>query len=73
MPRIVEQHISQQPNDEQEIAPALEGLGQLPDELGQVDALLANTGYFSEATIERCEAERITLYIAQGRQQVTYA
>jgi len=51
----------------------LEGLGQLPDELGQVDALLANTGYFSEATIERCEAERITLYIAQGRQQVTYA
>ena len=65
---IVEQHISQQPNDKQEVAPALERLQQLPDELGQVDTLLADTGYFSEANVKRCEAESITPYIPQGRQ-----
>jgi len=65
---IVEQHISQQANDKQEVAPALEALGQLPGELGQIDALLADTGYFSAANVERCQAEHITPYIAQGRQ-----
>ena len=65
---IVEQHISQQANDKQEVAPALERLQQLPDELGQVDTLLADTGYFSEANVERCEADSITPYIPQGRQ-----
>jgi len=65
---IVEQHISQQPNDKQEVAPALERLQQLPDELGQVDTLLADTGYFSEANVKCCEADSITPYIPQGRQ-----
>ena len=65
---IVEQHISQQSNDKQEVAPALERLHQLPNELGQVDTLLADTGHFSEANVKRCEADRITAYIPQGRQ-----
>ena len=65
---IVEQHISQQPNDKQEVAPTLERLQQLPGELGQVDALLADTGYFSEANVNRCEADRITPFIPEGRQ-----
>ena len=65
---IVEQHISQQPNDKQEVAPTLERLQQLPDELGQASALLADTGYFSEANVNRCETDRITPYIPEGRQ-----
>jgi transposase len=65
---IVEQHISQQPNDKQEVAPTLERLQQLPDELGEIDALLADTGYFSEANVNRCEAESVTPYIPEGRQ-----
>jgi transposase len=65
---IVEQHISQQPNDKQEVAPTLDRLQQLPDELGQVHALLADTGYFSEANVNKCEAGGITPYIAEGRQ-----
>ena len=65
---IVEEHISQQPNDKQEVDPSLERLQQLPDELGQVNALLADTGYFSEANVNRCEAESITPYIPEGRQ-----
>lgn len=65
---IVEQHISQQPNDKQEVTPTLEKLQQLPEELGQVDALLADTGYFSEANVKRCETDRITPFIPEGRQ-----
>ena len=65
---VLARHLSQQPNDKQEVAPTLERLGQLPDALGQVDTLLADSGYFSEANAKRCEAEGITPYIAEGRQ-----
>ena len=65
---IVEQHISQQPNDKQEVAPTLERLQQLPDVLGQANALLADTGYFSEANVNGCEADSIIPYIPEGRQ-----
>ena len=54
---VLARHLSQQPNDKQEVAPTLERLGQLPDALGQVDTLLADSGYFSEANAKRCEAE----------------
>ncbi len=46
----------------------MERLQQLPDELGKVDKLLADTGYFSEANVDTCESNQITPYIAQGRQ-----
>jgi transposase len=65
---IVEQHVSQQPNDKQEIVPTLARLRQLPEDLGPIDTLLADTGYFSEANVKRCEAENITPYIPEGRQ-----
>jgi hypothetical protein len=65
---VVAHHISQQPNDKQQITPALERLEALPDELGQVDTLLADSGYFSEANVNRCEAEGITPYMAAGHQ-----
>jgi transposase len=45
---IVENHITQQPNDKQELKPALQNLAALPEKLGKVDALAADTGYFSE-------------------------
>jgi hypothetical protein len=40
---IVEDHISQSPNDKQEISPALSGLNLLPAELGKVEEILAET------------------------------
>ena len=66
---IVEQHISQRPNDKQEVVPALERLQQLPRVLGKTDVLLADTGYFSEANVNDCEAENITPYIPESRQR----
>ena len=53
---IVEEHVTQHTNDKQEVAPALESLEALPEELGKVDTLLADTGYHSEANIDCCEA-----------------
>ncbi|TNF90787.1 MAG: IS1182 family transposase [Gammaproteobacteria bacterium] len=65
---IVEQHITQQPNDKQEVAPTVERLQQLPETLGEVEKLLADTGYFSEANVDSCESNGIVPYIPEGRQ-----
>ena len=46
----------------------MERLQQLPEALGQADALLADTGYFSEANVNTCESNGIVPYIPEGRQ-----
>lgn len=65
---IVERHISQHSNDKQEVTPTLEGLRQLPDKLGKLDKLLADTGYHSDANVRACEAAGVEPYIPEGRQ-----
>lgn len=64
---IVSAHVTQHTNDKQELAPTLESLKVLPEELGQVSELLADNGYFSEDNVLACEANEITPYIAVGR------
>jgi transposase len=66
---IVERHISRQCNDKQEVIPTLEGLRELPEDLGKVDKLLADTGYHSEANVRACEADGVEPYIPEGRQE----
>lgn len=56
------------PNDKQQIEPMLNQIGALPDELGEVDTLLADTGYFSAANVDACNAAGIEPLIAMGRQ-----
>ena len=65
---IVARHITQQPNDKQEVAPTVERLQQLPEALGEADKLLADTGYFSEANVNTCESNDIVPYIPEGKQ-----
>jgi hypothetical protein len=65
---IVAHHVTQHTNDKQEIEPALAKLGQLPDCLGTVENLLADTGYFSQANVEACVDATIKPYLAQKRQ-----
>jgi hypothetical protein len=55
---IVADCISQNPNDKQELEPALDRIDALPRELGAVDALIADSGYFSEANVTSCEAKQ---------------
>ena len=64
---IVHQHITQNGNDKQEIEPALQWFTQYPKL--KPPAILADTGYFSEANIKQCENEEITPYISFGKEQ----
>ena len=66
---IVENHITQQPNDKQEIEPTLKQLNEVEDSLGKPEGLLADTGYFSEGNVKRCEANEITPYISDCRER----
>jgi hypothetical protein len=56
------------PNDKQQLEPMLGKIGALPEELGEPETLLADTGYFSAANVEACEKAGIEPLIAMGRQ-----
>jgi hypothetical protein len=66
---IVENHITQQSNDKQELAPALTQINSLPDNLGAVDTLLADAGYFSKDNVKCCIGNHVFPYIAPNRQR----
>jgi len=66
---IVENHITQQPNDKQEIQSALERLNGVEQSLGKPEGLLADAGYFSESNVALCEAGEITPYISDARER----
>ena len=65
---IVEQHVTQHSNDKQEIEPALAAIEHLPAALGGVKKLLADTGYFSAANVEKCIEGGILPFIPEKRQ-----
>ena len=65
---IVTVHITQQPNDKQELVPTLNNLTALPEELGTATELIADNGYLSETNVAACEKNGITPYIAVDRQ-----
>jgi len=66
---IVSAHVTQHPNDKQELVPTLENLTALPKELGKATELIADSGYFSETNVTASEDKGITPYIAIDRQQ----
>ena len=64
---IVATGMAQVATDKQQVEPMLEALAELPDELGRVKHLLADTGYFSAANVESCVQEKIEPLLAAGR------
>ena len=64
---IVESHISQAPNDKQEITPTLAALDELPEKLGKIDTILADAGYYSDDNVASCEKSGIEPYIPPNR------
>lgn len=66
---VVENHLSQSPNDKQEIEPALEQLESREEQLGKVQAMLSDTGYLSETNVKRYQAQGITPYISNCRER----
>lgn len=65
---IIAHDVTQHTNDKQEIVPTLEKLKQLPESLGTVENLLADTGYYSEANVNACDEADIKPYITEKRQ-----
>lgn len=66
---IVENHLTQQTNDKQQIEPALAGLKQVQEALGKPEGLLADAGYFSEDNVKLCESHELTPYISNHREK----
>jgi transposase len=64
---VVATDVVQAPNDKQQLAPMVEMLAALPDELGKIETLLADNGYFSAANVAACAAATIEPLIAMGR------
>lgn len=67
---IIESHISQSPNDKQEITPTLSSLASLPEELGKVETILADAGYYSDDNVSACEKAEIEPFIPPGRENI---
>ena len=64
---IVATGMAQVATDKQQVEPMLKALSALPEVLGCVQHLLADTGYFSAANVEHCAAARIEPLLAAGR------
>ena len=65
---VVIAHVSQAPNDKREITPILDKVQALPQVLGQIRTLLGDTGYFSAANVNACEAQAVEPMLAMNRQ-----
>ena len=65
---VIAANVVQAPNDKQQIKPMPNDIDTLPDELGNADTLLADTGYFSAENVAACAAAGIDPLIAMGRQ-----
>jgi len=65
---IVAQFATQAPNDKEQVEPALDRLSALPEELGRVETLLADNGFFSEGNVEATSKAGIEPLMALGRE-----
>ena len=61
---VVAADVVQAPNDKRQLAPMLDKLAALPEDLGQPETLLADTGYFSAANVETSQTAGIAPLIA---------
>jgi transposase len=65
---VVAIDVVQAANDKQQVEPMLGKVGALPEGLGEVETLLADSGYFSAANVAACKEAGIEPLIAMGRQ-----
>jgi len=65
---VVAAEVVQAPNDKQQLAPMVDKITALPEEVGRPETLVADSGYFSGANVEACANAGIEPLIAKGRQ-----
>jgi transposase len=66
---VVVPAVTQAPNDKEQMVPMLAQLAALPKALGEVDQLLADTGFCSARNVAACEAAGIEPLIAVARNE----
>jgi len=66
---IITEHVSQACNDKEELQPTLSQTQALPEELGEVEKVLCDSGYYSEANLEAVEKAGMEPYIPAGREE----
>ena len=64
---IVATSMAQVAADKQQVEPMLKVIAQLPEELGSVEHLLTDNGYFSAGNVASCEEANIEPLFAAGR------
>jgi transposase len=65
---VVAADVVQAPNDKHQLAPMLNKIGALPEDLGKPETLLADNGYFSATNVDACQTAGIEPLIALGRE-----
>jgi len=65
---VIVPHVTQAPNDKQQVEPVLAKLQALPEGLNAPDVLLADCGYCSENNVEACQAAGIEPLLAMKRE-----
>ena len=65
---IVESHVSQAPNDKQELVPILEARDDPSEALGKVEALSADTESASESNLAACATAKMDPFFSPGRE-----
>lgn len=66
---VITAHVSQACNDKREVIPTLQQIGALPAVLGEVQSLIADNGFFSEANVIACNEAGIEPLLALKRQE----
>jgi transposase len=66
---VVATHVTQAPNDKEQVQPMLHVLGAQSAALGMPDQLIADTGFYSEKNIAACQAAQIEPLLAVARDE----
>lgn len=65
---VVTAHVSQACNDKREVEPTLQAIAALPEVLGQVQSLIADNGYCSQANVVACSDAGVQPLLALKRE-----
>ena len=66
---VIAPAVTQACNDKEQVVPMLDQITALPDSLGQVERLLADTGFYSAKNVEASQAQGIDPFIAVKRDE----
>ena len=66
---VVTAHVTQACNDKREVVPTLAQIAALPQGLGEVQTIVAENGFFSQANVLACERAGIVPLLAIKREQ----